>query len=142
MICCACFSTIEQFYLHSKLGLLKNPILANYETYLIKHLLRNKCRFEHANFPLKVCKLGWNWETGNLPSSPFHFYNCVDRKSKARKAKNLDLRFSFKNQTRSKNKMNGLKPNMLFFSELTEKYYWFKINTFLRTLESGHSEFY
>ena len=45
-------------------------------------------------------------------SSPFHCYNCGVRKSKALYGMNLDVRSRSKNQARSKNRMNGLKPNI------------------------------
>ena len=58
-------------------------------------------------------KLRWQLcENSILYSSPFHCYNCVVRKSKAYYPMNLDLRSSFKNQARSKNRMNGSKPNI------------------------------
>ena len=78
----------------------------------------------------------------NLSSSPFHCYNCVVRKSKAHKAMYLDFVPPSKNQSRSNNRMNRLKPNIKVFEKLTEKFSMIKISTFLRTLGSGYSEFY
>ena len=48
----------------------------------------------------------------NLSFLPFHCYNCVVRKSKARHAMNLDFIPPPKNQPRSKIRMIRLKPRI------------------------------